>query len=176
MTTPSGTITASTCLGAPSISCNPTETMSWPVLLSIASNMVEQSCLSSVAGLASLAGGGAPSLGLALIVILSQSLTHCVDFLASLPASLAASLAAGAAPGAAGAGALSCAEAGRPATISANPAAVQSAATRWNRQTAYVMEYINLSPRAGPNQLGPTACRACVGAPVRCPLASSTGQ
>ena len=64
--------------------------MSWPVLLSIASNMVEQSCLSSVAGLASLAGGGAPSLGLALIVILSQSLTHCVDFLASLPASLAA--------------------------------------------------------------------------------------
>src|SRR6202011_3086147 len=94
--------------------------------------------------------------------ILSQSLTHCVDFLASLPASLAASLAAGTAPGAAGAGALSCAEAGRPATISANPAAVQSAATRWNRQTAYVMEYINLSPRAGPNQLSPTAWRVRV--------------
>src|ERR1700693_879210 len=106
MTTPSGTMTASTCLGAPSISCSPTETISWPVLLSIASNMVEQSCFSSPAGaFASLAGGAAlASLAAAgsffgATVILSQSLTHCVDFLASL----AASLAPGGAPGAAGA-------------------------------------------------------------------------
>ena len=177
MTTPSGTMTGEHLLGSPSISAIRRRPSPAGVALErLKHGRAELLILGR--GLGVLSGGRRAFLRLSV----ERGLVAELDPLRGLLGVLAGSLGgrSGArssrrGAGAAGAGALSCAKAGRPAIISANPTAVQSAATRWNRQTAYVMEYINLSPRAGLNQLTPPLWRACVGAPVRCPLALIDG-